>query len=785
MTTTSPATRPTRRPRHGSRPRLEPMEPRALLATFTVTSPADAGPGTLREAIERANTDPDPDTIDFAPVALGTIRLETMLPVLTTDLAITGPGAEMLTVAGGEGFTDRILAVDPGATVALSGLTITGGNAAEGGGIRNRGTLDLADSRVEGNGFDFGRTGPPNSQVGVRGGGIFNEGTLTIRRSLVMGNDAAHFVPLGRFSFREGAGGGIFNMGRLTIADSTIQGNKAGRDGGGGIFNAGAVEITGSAIELNEVSPGYITPSRGGGIFNDSDAIAIIRTSTLSENDGAGRGGGISNKGRVELIASTVARNSARGPSGLGDGGGVENSGEMRIASSTISGNQIVALFGNGGGIVNEGSLILISSTLSGNEVPPPLPFGSGGEGGAIFNASGSLTIMSTLFDAPDGGGGTVASRPSASVTSGGHNLFSDDPGLDLDPTDLIDTDPRLGPLADNGGPTPTHALLPGSPALDAAVPADGLTADQRGIPCPQGTAPDIGAFEVEQSSRLVVTPGSSTNSLGQTVTITATITDARGMPLAGVPAAIQVVAGPNRGAAGPIESTDAQGRLRFSYRGDGGPGTDTVIAAAVLDGGVPAASMPVTVAWEVPPPTVIALHRLGVHAQPTRLVVSFDAAMDPTRSEDPANYRLLAPGRDRRLGTADDRALAIDAATYDEALRAVTLATGRRLPLHLSYRLTVVGTPPGGVTSASGVPLDGSGTGQPGSDYEATFGREALVRPESEARAARVAELRRLHQGRRAELVQQHRERQAERLALREGRLAALREARAGLVGG
>ncbi len=81
-----------------------------------------------------------------------------------------------------------------------------------------------------------------------------------------------------------------------------------------------------------------------------------------------------------------------------------------------------------------------------------------------------------------------------------GHNLFSDNPGSAyLDPTDLINTEPRLGPLADNGGPTLTQALLPGSPAIDAGVAVAGVTTDQRGVPRPQGRAPDIGAFEVVQ----------------------------------------------------------------------------------------------------------------------------------------------------------------------------------------------------------------------------------------------------------------------------------------------
>ena len=87
---------------------------------------------------------------------------------------------------------------------------------------------------------------------------------------------------------------------------------------------------------------------------------------------------------------------------------------------------------------------------------------------------------------------------PGGSFQSGGHNVFSDTPAAPLDPTDLINTDPLLGPLADNGGPTLTQALLPGSPAIDAGTAVSGVTTDQRGVPRPQGNAPDIGAFEVE-----------------------------------------------------------------------------------------------------------------------------------------------------------------------------------------------------------------------------------------------------------------------------------------------
>jgi hypothetical protein len=99
-----------------------------------------------------------------------------------------------------------------------------------------------------------------------------------------------------------------------------------------------------------------------------------------------------------------------------------------------------------------------------------------------------------SLFANP--AGGNLVLEPATAFVSLGHNLFSDSPSVPLDPTDLTNTDPLLGPLADNGGPTFTQALLPGSPAIDAGVSVPGVTTDQRGVSRPQGIASDIGAFE-------------------------------------------------------------------------------------------------------------------------------------------------------------------------------------------------------------------------------------------------------------------------------------------------
>ncbi len=190
-----------------------------------------------------------------------------------------------------------------------------------------------------------------------------------------------------------------------------------------------------------------------------------------------------------DLVAGTVLASN-------GDGGGINNaSGTVTVINSTLSGN---SASGAGGGIFNfnSGTVTVTNSTLSGN---------SASGGGGVFNSAtvlpgqpnavNKVTATTSLFANP--AGGNLVSEAGTAFVSGGHNLFTDAPAVTLDPTDLTNTDPLLGPLADNGGPTFTQALLPGSPAIDAGVAVPGVTTDQRGIRRPQGSAPDIGAFEV------------------------------------------------------------------------------------------------------------------------------------------------------------------------------------------------------------------------------------------------------------------------------------------------
>jgi hypothetical protein len=130
-------------------PGVERMEDRRLLALLTVTTTAESGPGSLRDAFAQANLDPAQDTIQFAPAVTGTITLQSALPDLATAIVLEGPGASVLTVArsadpGTPAF--RIFTVTTGAEVTISGLTLTGGRALEGGGILNVGTLTITAS---------------------------------------------------------------------------------------------------------------------------------------------------------------------------------------------------------------------------------------------------------------------------------------------------------------------------------------------------------------------------------------------------------------------------------------------------------------------------------------------------------------------------------------------------------------------------------------------------------------------------------------------------------------
>ena len=223
------------------------------------------------------------------------------------------------------------------------------------------------------------------------------------------------------------------------------------------------------------------------------NSTTIAGNGAMCANYCSGWGGGIFNAGNVTVNDSSLTGNVARGNVSLAYGGGIYNLGWMTINNSTISGNTI---FGRGGGIYNRnGSVTINNTTISGNVA------GYYGVGTNIYN-SGAVVIQSSIV--AYGVNGNCA----GSVTSIGYNLSSDGTCTFNNVGDLDNTDPLLGPLQNNGGPTETMALLPGSPAIDAGNlsgctdgQGNALKTDQRGMPRPDaGDAGrcDIGAYETQ-----------------------------------------------------------------------------------------------------------------------------------------------------------------------------------------------------------------------------------------------------------------------------------------------
>jgi Right handed beta helix region len=231
----------------------------------------------------------------------------------------------------------------------------------------------------------------------------------------------------------------------------------------------------------------------GGGIYISGQHIVTLEDCTIKGNQ-SGTGGGIYNDGELQMFGCTVSGNSASY-----DGGGIYNRGYICLTNCTISGN---SAFDEGGGIYNFPSSEMNSlySTIANNHAT-----GVGSRGGGFSNW-GQATFESTIVadnTAGDGihNNGFTEPAQGGVTTSNGYNIDSED-SCNFDAvTDLINTDPLLGPLQDNGGPSFTHALLHGSPAIDHGIGEGFPSTDQRGVPRWQGSTCDTGAYELAQAS--------------------------------------------------------------------------------------------------------------------------------------------------------------------------------------------------------------------------------------------------------------------------------------------
>ncbi|WP_278466106.1 choice-of-anchor Q domain-containing protein [Gimesia maris] len=519
---------------------IESLEDRTLLTTFTVVNTDDSGTGSLRGAIEQANASAGADTISFdAALAGETIVLTTELQI-TDDLTITGLGSDQLTLDGNS--DSRIFNISDGSfgtllTVEIRGLALTNGFSDNGGAISNYEDLtvkdclfsenDVSSVQIQSAGFNNGgairnvagtlevSNTTFSNNLAVDGGAIYNStGTVNVMNSMFSENMATTTqgqgggiygiygsVAITECSFlsnsASGYGGGIGTLyGTLSVTDSFFSNNSAGpHSSGSAIYNDGQMTVTRSVFSENSEKSAITNSTTNGtnvvisdcdisendvstgAIYNLNGSMLIIDSRFTGNNS---VGGGIANLAKLTIVNSTISANFASG-----NGSGIDNSGVLSIINSTISGNGSNTL--RGGGIYNSGVIDIVNSTLTANRAS---------YGGGIYNDSyGTLTVSNTII-----AGNTVVhegAQVSGSFTSNASIIQDSIEGL-IDPV-----------LKDNGGLTQTHALLPGSAAINAgtnniAIDAE-LTTDQRGAGFARiiyGIV-DIGAFEATDTGPL------------------------------------------------------------------------------------------------------------------------------------------------------------------------------------------------------------------------------------------------------------------------------------------
>jgi CSLREA domain-containing protein len=440
----------------------EPSEGAAsvgISATFTVNSTLDAvdaniGNGvcatagavcTLRAAIQEANSTVAADSIILANgIYTLTVTGVNEDSAASGDLDIlqdlTITGASSLFTVIDGANADRIFDIFALADVTLQNLAIRRGRALSGG------------------------------LYGDRGGGLITgpNNIVTLNNVVVLSNTA-------------GEGGGIYavtvgTQPQLILNNSRVVNNTSGGIGAG-IFNEGRLTVSGSGFV------GNISSNSGGGIWNPVGATLTMTASYLELNQ-AGSGGGLNNTGTAIVIASELAYNTV-----AGSGGGISNGGTLTMTNTTLSFNSADLM---GGGLSSNGLAKLNNVTVYSNTAPT-------GQGGGIWDG-GSVLVSNSLVAGNTGGN---CNRP---LLTQGNNLDSANTcGFTIGPGDLLNTNPLLDPQLRDNGPyiAFTHALLPGSPAIDRGNNATCPPTDQRGVARVDGdrngsVVCDIGAFEYE-----------------------------------------------------------------------------------------------------------------------------------------------------------------------------------------------------------------------------------------------------------------------------------------------
>ena len=456
-----------------------------------------AGDLSLREAIRLANGNAGTDTIAFDQNVftgedINLIRLTQGELTITESLSIDGTSVGGVVITGDRLGNDAIF--------SANGTTNLGGTSAIGlrdnsrvltfaGPLDNtgpRGDLTLTNLTITG-----GRTTADDSD----GGGILflSNDTLTLNDTLIIGNSTAG---------NSSDGGGVStNTGSIALIDSIVSGNESASDGGGIRTDSGSVSLIRTALS------GNISGNNGGGIVTVSGSVSLNRGYLFGNTSGDtsdGSGGAIfTSAGSISLTNSAIGNNTT-----AENGGGIRtSSGSVSLINSTLNNNTTTNEFGDGGAIYTDsGSVSLTNSTLSGNTAT-----GSGSSGGGIRSLVGDISLTNSTItgNSAASAGGIVTfiySDNTTTVTNSiiagnmsdtgnpdlrrapnqsldvNFSLIGDNTGTGLAEAQTADSngnfigsvygsgiiDPLLGPLTNNGGPTLTHALLPGSLAIDS-----------------------------------------------------------------------------------------------------------------------------------------------------------------------------------------------------------------------------------------------------------------------------------------------------------------------------
>ena len=448
------------------------------LFIFTVSSCGTEPSATTKPALLTGTFPPpvETNTCTVTPIEPTILPTETSIPTATTIPPTPLPATDTVCASGCD-FTTIQSAIDAGGKIieitdpvhTEAGIVVNEGMTVTIRGLGADSTIVQAHEMLDGSpervflimaGADVAleemtiRHGRP-SVDDEHGGGIMNYGTLTVQNCIISDNSAR-------------GGGGVDNrQGMLTIIGSTIRNNVARGDGprgieccgGGGVkCSSGTLQLINSTVVSNQA--GIRSSGLGGGVCTGCGCTAEIINSTISGNEAAKYGGGVSAMGTVQITNSTISGNKASS-----FGGGVSAAGVVRITSCTITRNTVV------------------------------------GAGGALW-ILGELSLENTIIADNSGSNDCTIVREGSQVGSfaiNQNNLIEDGSC-----NSAFSGDPKLISLADNGGPTLTHALDPDSPAVDA-IPATSciLLTDQRGALRPfalfdPDTSCDIGAFELQ-----------------------------------------------------------------------------------------------------------------------------------------------------------------------------------------------------------------------------------------------------------------------------------------------